>query len=227
MVPRSTRIPSLVLVRHGETTWNAAGRVQGHSDEATLTEVGRLQASQLARRVGAPDVGPVRALYCSDLQRSRSTAEPLSARLRLPLQVDGRLRERRFGVVEGESLSVVTADNTGISQGRVVDPDARPEGGESVRDLYLRTASFLDDLLDGHEAGDVVVVSHGGTIRVALAYLDGIGVDQMSWPPVPNGASFRRVLEHRGRRAPTTGPPGDASGRTSVVWSSGQCRSPG
>jgi broad specificity phosphatase PhoE len=208
MVPRSTGIPSLVLVRHGETTWNAAGRVQGHSDEATLTDTGRLQARQLACRMGAREAGPVRALYSSDLQRSRSTAEPLSARLRLPLRVDGRLRERRFGVVEGESLSAVTPDTTGISQGRVVDPDARPEGGESVRDLYLRTAGFLDDLLEGNEGGDVVVVSHGGTIRVALAYLDGIGVDQMSWHPVPNGASFRRALERRCRRAPTTGPCG-------------------
>jgi 2,3-bisphosphoglycerate-dependent phosphoglycerate mutase len=202
----TTATSSLVLVRHGETNWNADRRVQGHADESSLTETGRLQARQLAAGFGTLEAGPVRALYSSDLQRSRSTAEPLSARLGLPVRVDVRLRERRFGVVEGHPLSVVTAETTGISEGRVVDPDAHPEGGESIRDLYRRAASFLDDLLATHEAGDVVAVSHGGTIRVALAYLDGVPVDQMTWLPVPNTAAYRRPLERRGRTAPTTGP---------------------
>lgn len=201
--------PSLVLVRHGETTWNAAGLVQGHCDESGLTDTGRRQARQLACQMGGPQARPIRALYSSDLTRSRSTAEPLSGRLGLALRIDARLRERRFGAIEGGPLSVVTAETVGIEQGRVVDPDARPAGGESLRDLYLRTASFLDDLFGAEppagEAADVVAVTHGGTIRVALAYLQGIPVEQMSWPPVPNLAAYRSPLGRPGHPAPTAG----------------------
>ncbi|MBO0714547.1 MAG: histidine phosphatase family protein [Acidimicrobiales bacterium] len=201
---------SLVLVRHGETTWNAAGLIQGHSDRATLTDTGLGQARQLADDLGAPGAPSIRALYSSDLRRSRSTAEPLSGRLGLALRIDARLRERCYGAVEGEPLSRVDVQTIGIDQGRVLDPDARPPGGESLRDLYLRTASFLDELFAtpprGGE-GDVVAVTHGGTIRVALAYLQGIPVEEMSWPPVPNLASYRRALGHPGRPTPATGSP--------------------
>lgn len=207
----------LVLVRHGETTWNAAGLVQGHADQSTLTEVGRRQARQLACRMAGPGARPIRTLYSSDLTRSRSTAEPLSGRLGLAVRIDPRLRERRFGAIEGRLLSLVTAGTTGIEAGRVVDPDARPAGGESLRDLYLRTASFLDDLwaapAPALEGGDVVAVTHGGTIRVALAYLQGIPVEEMSWPPVPNIAAYRTGLGRPGDRAPTTGPPRSEANR--------------
>lgn len=210
MAPEDPADPAaLVLVRHGETTWNAAGLVQGHSDRATLTDTGRRQARQLACRMASPEAGPIRALYSSDLTRSRSTAEPLSGRLGLELRIDPRLRERRFGAIEGGSLSLVTAETTGIEEGRVVDPDARPAGGESIRDLYLRTASFLDDLFaagsKAGEAGDVVAVTHGGTIRVALAYLQGIPLEEMPWTPVANGATYRTALGHPGHLAPATG----------------------
>jgi broad specificity phosphatase PhoE len=204
-------VPSLVLVRHGETSWNAAGLIQGHSDQAALTDTGRHQARQLACQMGGPRARPIRALYSSDLTRSRTTAEPLSGRLGLALRIDARLRERRFGTIEGGPVSLVTAETTGIEEGRVVDPDARPAGGESLRDLYLRTASFLEDLLaaesEADEVGDIVAVTHGGTIRVALAYLEGIPVEQMSWPPVANLAAYRSPLGRPDRPAPTTGPP--------------------
>lgn len=206
----------LVLVRHGETTWNAAGLVQGHCDRATLTDTGRSQARRLACRMAASESRPIRALYTSDLARSRSTAEPLSGRLGLALRIDARLRERRFGVIEGGPLSLATAETTGIEHGRVVDPDARPAGGESLRDLYLRTASFLDGLLaesEAGEAGDVVAVTHGGTIRVALAYLQGIPVEQMAWPPVPNIAAYRSALGHPRPPAPIRGPHRPPQGR--------------
>lgn len=201
--------PALVLIRHGETTWNAAGLLQGQSDHATLTERGRRQAWQLACRMSAPQARPVQALYSSDLTRSRTTAGPLSARLGLPLRIDRRLRERRFGALEGRAASQVSGEITGIEQRRVADPDACPAGGESIRDLYLRTARFLDDLLATESPtgeGDVVAVTHGGTIRVALAYLQGVPVDQMSWPRVPNGAAYRTALAHSGHPTPTTGP---------------------
>ena len=89
---------------------------------------------------------------------------------------------------------------TGLDGGRVVDPDARQAGGESVREMYQRAAAFCDELAatigDGSEgarrfpapdaAGDVVIIAHGGTVRVLTAYLHGIPPDQMIWGPVEN-----------------------------------------
>ena len=77
----------------------------------------------------------------------------------------------------------------------MTDPDARPAAGESVRDLYQRAAGFAEELAAAHdeddEAGDVVVVAHGGTLRVLEAYLTGVPVEQMAWPPLENTRVLR------------------------------------
>src|SRR5579875_1148183 len=81
-----------------------------------------------------------------------------------------------------------------LRRGRVTDPDIRPPGGESVRDLYTRAAAFCDDLgtVAGDDAGgDVVVVAHGGTLRVLNAYLNGVPVEEMRWEPLENASILR------------------------------------
>ena len=111
--------------------------------------------------------------------------------LGLPVFADSRLRERSLGVLEGAPSATIGPSVTGLDAGRVADPDARPAGGESVRDLYRRAAEFIDELaaaVDDDGAGDVVVVAHGGTVRVLEAYLRGIPADQMAWGPVGNTA---------------------------------------
>jgi probable phosphoglycerate mutase len=205
-----TALPALWLVRHGESTWNIAGLAQGHNDEAELTERGLRQAAEAAAQFG---YRPVRAIYASDLRRAQQTAAAFAAVLGLPVRQDPRLRERSLGVLEGSAHKVIGPSVTGLSDGLVVDPDVRPAAGESVRDLYLRAAAFCDDLAaglrDGHgtlpgltsavppttgptsASGDVLVIAHGGTVRVLDAYLHGIPVDQMSWPPVDNATIVR------------------------------------
>jgi len=114
--------------------------------------------------------------------------------LELPVFADARLRERSLGVLEGVPSATIGASVTGLEAGRVADPDARPAGGESVRDLYGRAAEFIDELaatVDDDVAGDVVVVAHGGTVRVLEAYLRGIAADQMGWGPVENAKVTR------------------------------------
>jgi broad specificity phosphatase PhoE len=183
--------PALWLVRHGESTWNAAGLAQGHNDLAELTSRGLEQASDAARQFRDR---PVRAIYASDLRRTLQTAAAFSATLGLPVFSDSRLRERSLGVLEGAPSATIGPSVTGLDGGRVADPDARPAGGESVRDLYRRAAEFIDELaaaVDDDGAGDVVVVAHGGTVRVLEAYLRGIAADQMAWGPVGNTAVVR------------------------------------
>ena len=184
---------TLWLVRHGESTWNRVGLAQGHNDEAELTDRGQQHARDVAKTLRDHLIA---AVYVSDLRRAVQTATPLAAVLGLPTCPDARLRERCLGVMEGAALTEVGPAVTGIQAGLVIDPDARPEGGESLRDFYQRTAAFADDLAARAARGtvppgDIVVVAHGGTLRMLHAYLNDFPVEQMSWMPVPNGAILR------------------------------------
>ena len=212
---RRNFLPTLWLVRHGESTWNIAGLAQGHNDEAELTERGLRQAAEAAADFG---YRPVRAIYASDLRRAQQTAAAFATVLGLPVNADTRLRERSLGVLEGTAHAAIGPSATGLADGLVIDPDARPPAGESVRDLYLRAAAFCDDLAAGlrdgrgtlpgltgpvpvspvpvspgpaSAGGDVLVIAHGGTVRVLDAYLHGVPVDQMTWRPVDNAAIVR------------------------------------
>lgn len=183
-------MPTLWLVRHGESTWNIAGLAQGHNDEAELTERGLRQAAEAAAEFG---YRPVRAIYASDLRRAQQTAAAFAAVLGLPVRADARLRERSLGVREGTAHTAIGPTATGLADGLVVDPDARPPAGESVRDLYQRVATFCNDLVTEPPAGagDVLVIAHGGTVRVLDAYARGVPVDQMTWRPVENATVVR------------------------------------
>jgi broad specificity phosphatase PhoE len=207
-LPITRTRPALWLVRHGESTWNVAGLAQGHNDEAELTERGLHQAAEAAGQFHGRAVA---AIYASDLRRARQTAAAFAAVLDLPVHTDSRLRERSLGVLEGSLSITIDESVTGLAGGLVIDPDTRPPAGESVRDLYLRAAEFCDDLAarlsgegDGAAAstgpagpgpaeaeGDVLVVAHGGTLRVLDAYLNGVAVDEMTWRPVGNLAIIR------------------------------------
>lgn len=205
--PPGSRVPgtraafaTLWLVRHGESTWNTAGLCQGHNDEPELTGRGLRQAADAAAQFR---YRPVRAIYASDLRRARQTAAAFAAVLGLPVHLDPRLRERHLGVLEGTAHTTISPSALGHSDGRLISPDTRPADGESVRDLYLRAADFCDDLVAGlrtgratlpgltERDGDVVVIAHGGTVRVLDAYLNGVPVDQMTWRPVDNAALLR------------------------------------
>ena len=186
----------LHLVRHGESTWNTLGLAQGHNDLAELTSRGLRQAAETAARFRGH---PVRALYASDLRRALQTAAAFAGVLGLPVLPDSRLRERGLGVLEGTAAAAIDPALTGLAGGRVTDPDARPASGESVRDLYQRAAGFAEELAaaeaededTGGQAGDVVVVAHGGTLRVLEAYLTGVPVEQMAWPQLENARVLR------------------------------------
>jgi 2,3-bisphosphoglycerate-dependent phosphoglycerate mutase len=199
--------PVLWLVRHGESTWNTLGLAQGHCDRARLTRAGLRQAWAVADRLRGRPAG---ALFASDLRRALETAAPLAEVLGLAVTRDARLRERCLGVLEGAATAAIGPAANGLAGDRVVDPDARPDGGESLRDFYRRVAGFADELAAGlspragratgaERAGEIVVVAHGGTLRVLTAYLRGIPVEQMRWEPLGNGCIVR---------APAGWPPG-------------------
>jgi len=199
--------PQLWLVRHGESTWNVRGLAQGHDDQARLTRRGLAQARAVAGELGGYPIG---TLYASDLRRARQTAAPVAAALGLRVRYDVRLRERCLGVLEGSAAAAVSPAASGLDGQRVADPDARPEGGESLRDFYRRVSDFAGELsipglaaasrsaaatgpgfASGSRGPDIAVVAHGGTLRMLSALLTATPVEEMRWEPLGNCCILR------------------------------------
>ncbi len=178
----------LWLVRHGESTWNAKGLVQGQKDPG-LSPVGRQQAARCAEGLAARATSAV--LYSSDLRRALESAVPIGEALGLEVRVEPGLRERSLGDAEERPSSMLGPERSGVAEGRVVDADAAPHGGESVRQLYERATTCVARILSSRR-GDVVLVCHGGVVRVVSAWLDGVRPDEMAWPDVENGVPILR-----------------------------------
>ena len=144
----------LLIVRHGETDWNAEGKLQGHTDRP-LNDYGRRQARALADRLADE---PIDALYASDLSRARETAEILGEKLGLDVAVDPDLREKNWGNWEG------------------LTPDERLHvefEGETSQAHRERTLRAVERIVDRHPGGRVVVVTHGGSLRRLQAAVTG------------------------------------------------------
>jgi broad specificity phosphatase PhoE len=147
----------LLLVRHGETDWNAEGKLQGHSDRP-LNDYGRRQAQALADRLAGEDID---AVYASDLSRARETAEIVGAKLGLPVVVDPDLREKNWGNWEG-----LTSDER-------LHVEFEGETSEAHRD---RTLSAVQRIIERHPEGRIVVVTHGGSLRRIQAAVSGFAL---------------------------------------------------
>ena len=153
----------LLLIRHGETTWNAEHRIQGQLD-IPLSPLGVLQSARLAECLANE---PIDAVYSSGQSRAWLTAAPLAARLGLEVIAEPRLRERSFGIFEGLTLDEVAERYPPeFKKWRERDPAWRPEGGESGQQLIDRVLSAVSDIGMKHPSQTVVLVSHGGVLDV-------------------------------------------------------------
>ena len=167
---RGTMI-TLYLVRHGESVYNAEGRIQGHQDVG-LSELGIRQAELIADRLASVEFD---AVYSSDLVRASATAEIIAARHDLPVQTTPLLREAMLGVIEGLTRAEVDERYpAGVHIWRERPLSARPPGAESVVDLIERARAFLEETLPKHPDGSrLLIVGHGGSLRgVIIAGLD-------------------------------------------------------
>lgn len=182
---------STVFVRHGESVWNRRGLIQGQAEAPGLSPKGRHQAGHIVDAVRDLDVDLV---LTSDLARARETAQVVASQLRVPVAVDVRLRERHLGDVQGLPSSAVNSRRYGVAEGRVVDPDAAPDGGETLRQFACRVGAVLLDLARQAERSTVVVVSHGGFIRLAQGLLVGTPLPGMAWGDVANASCWRTTL---------------------------------
>jgi len=170
-------VTTLLLVRHGETDWNAERRWQGHAD-VPLNDRGRAQAHALAEELADERID---AIYTSDLSRARETAEIVAARIGVPVAVDADLREIDVGPLEG--LTTEEAKEFAGWQGEPTEAHAN------------RILAALRRVAALHEGGRVLVVTHGGSMRRVHEHLE---VDHA---PVGNCVVWRCAHEHGTLRA--------------------------
>lgn len=172
--------PALYLLRHGQTTWNAAGRVQGQL-ESELSDLGREHARRqgaILARMGLPEGLGV---YCSPQRRTRQTAELALGALGLAPRFDDRLKEIHLGNWEGRYYADLTAQDPAFFEGRSTLMLCLEGPGETLEDMRARMGAFLDDL-----DGPALVVSHGVALTVLrglvlgldIAAMEGLGAEQ-------------------------------------------------
>src|SRR3569833_127463 len=181
---------TLLLVRHGQSEWNAAGLMQGQTAHVPLTELGHQQAAQAAAELAvlARDGAGRGALRSSDLLRAAQTAEHCAAASGLPVRTTPALREQGYGVLEGRPSRELwdIVDWT--------DPHWSAEGGESLAQLHGRVAGLFEQLCADPPATIVALVTHGDTIRAAQAVAAGLGPDEMPAVTPHNGTVTRLEL---------------------------------
>jgi probable phosphoglycerate mutase len=154
----------LLVIRHGETAWNAEHRIQGHLD-IPLSATGVRQAGRLAQRLATERI---HAVYSSELARAWLTAEPLAERLGLEVIPEPRLRERCFGIFEGLTLDEIAAQHPAAFQSwRARDPAWAMDGGETGQQLIDRVLDAMHDIAGRHRGETVALVTHGGVLDVA------------------------------------------------------------
>jgi probable phosphoglycerate mutase len=186
--------PTVLLARHGETEWNREGRIQGQRD-VPLSGVGLAQAAALAHRLRA---APCARIVSSDLLRARATADAVAAALGLEVALDPRLREQDLGAWEGGTFAdAERADPDLARRFRARDPDVRPPGGESRRELQSRALAALAAHAAPGSPGPLLLVTHGGPLQ-ALAYaLLGLPLSSPRRFLVPN-AGLTTLAPHLG-----------------------------
>ena len=186
-MPEATRI---IAVRHGETAWNADSRMQGQLD-IPLNALGRLQAQRLARALADE---PLDAIYASDLSRAFDTAQAVAALTGHRVTADTALRERAFGVFQG--LTYTEIEQRWPEQGarwRARDVDFVPEGGESLRQLSVRSVEAAARLAAAHAGGTILLVAHGGVMDCLYRAAVRIELDVIRTWQLGN-ASINRLL---------------------------------
>jgi broad specificity phosphatase PhoE len=189
----------IALARHGETTWNVAGRYQGRL-ESDLTPQGEAQSRALAAAFAGPQLPlagkPVR-IISSPLRRCRNTAAPLADQLSLPIEIDERLIEIGHGDWEGLLREEIAhRDPERFKAWRSKPASVRFTGGESLEDVAKRWQAFAAELAT--DDGVTVVVTHDAVVRVALLLLQERSLDELWEVPVEN-AAFARFDRQAGK----------------------------
>lgn len=187
-----------VLIRHGESEWNATGRWQGQGDPP-LSPLGRDQVVRLATSLEGDEID---AIVASDLARAAETAEIVADRLGLRVSADPRLRELDVGRWSGRTRREIEAeDATALAAFETGDRESRAGGGECRREVAERAMAAIADLSELHAGDCVAVVTHLGVIRELLS---GSDLGNAEWRSVLAADLRRTPPGVSGRVLPST-----------------------
>lgn len=159
---------SLLVARHGQSTWNAQGRWQGKADPE-LTELGEQQAQDAALHIG-----DISSVWASNLQRARVTASIIAKAKGLEVNIDERLSERDAGEWEGMTRLEIEDGWPGYLAGH-----KRPNGFEPDESVAQRGIEALTEILVNGGDGRILVISHSGVVRAIERHL-GVAAGQLS-----------------------------------------------
>jgi glucosyl-3-phosphoglycerate phosphatase len=171
----------VVLLRHGQTDYNVAGRMQGHID-SVLTKTGVAQAVHVAPEIArlAPD-----RLISSDLGRAADTAEAVAAASGQPVKLDSRLRETHLGEWQGQTVAEIEEAYPGAIATWRSDPAWAPPGGESRIEVVRRAMPVVEELDDEFSSGPdttAVLIAHGGLIAGLVCGM--LALPTATWPAI-------------------------------------------
>jgi|KBSSwiStaDraftv2_1062776.scaffolds.fasta_scaffold676988_2 probable phosphoglycerate mutase len=184
-----------IVIRHGETAWNAQSRIQGHLD-SPLNEEGLAQALLIGERLGHETFS---ALYSSDLGRALQTVQPIADRTAHEIVREPRLRERHLGVFQGLTGAQCEHDHPlEYARFKARDPDHVVPGGESVRQLFERVSGLFMDLARAHPDQRIVAVTHGGVLDALHRFAGNVPLERRRDFPIYN-ASLNIIAYEDGR----------------------------
>jgi probable phosphoglycerate mutase len=172
--PAEPALTQLIVIRHGETTWNRERRLQGQLD-VPLNALGEAQAAALGTALEAE---PLDAIYSSDLSRALRTARALAAGRPLAIQTEPRLRERHLGEFQGLTHTEVAEQYPeGFAAWQARVPGHAPKGGERLADFHARVVDITLTLARRHPGGRIALVAHGGVLDCLYRAAHGLPLD--------------------------------------------------
>lgn len=180
------------IIRHGETEWNAEGRIQGHTD-IPLSDKGIRQAQSVAERLSQVDFA---AAYSSDLSRTHETAQIILGNSGASLNPTPQLREFHKGVFEGLTVDEYAQEFPDLYQASLKnDLDFAPTGGESIRVGSERMARFARETIEKHLDDTVLIVGHGGSLRSLIVAMMALPLEA-NWKFVMHNCALSLVYTY-------------------------------
>ena len=184
----------IILIRHGETEWNSQQRMQGHSN-SDLSSVGQAQIQALGEWMKNV---PFDHIYSSDSLRAKQTAEAITQFSGHELKIDLRLREKNLGVFEGLTSEEARERHPEVFRlFKTAGSKYVIDEGESTQQLQDRALEIVDEIRIKHLEERVLLVTHGGFIRVVIKHSLGLSLETPTRFLIRNTGVFRLVWEDK------------------------------
>ncbi|MFW5976402.1 MAG: alpha-ribazole phosphatase [Bacillota bacterium] len=162
------RETEVILIRHGETSWNREHRFQGHQD-IKLNNKGVNQAKKAGQFLASYDID---VIYSSELERAYQTAVIINKKHRVKVIKKSGLKEINFGDWEGLTYEEIEKNNSEKIKKWNNNPWSNsPPAGESLESFYQKVVNTIDGIIEKNKGDTILIVSHGGVIKTYLTYI--------------------------------------------------------